>query len=520
MDRQGFLKIVGMGTSTLAISPFIEKVTQKRQMYSSPQIVGEIDQTSAILQTRLVSQDGLPIVTYNTPKALVSGDINGVDGVARFEIADNPSFNNIMKMTWKEAIAENDYIIKQKITNLKAGTHYYMRVCFGQTMNKVSTGQINHFKTLPAKDSEESVSFVVSSCLNLGYFLIGADLKSSQKKEEWRKPADGRDRKLGYRALESIQELRPDFWVQTGDTVYYDHPGSSEKWKEYRAKTRRELRAKWHRQMTLPRMQDLLQQVPTYWMIDDHDFRYNDSDDSKNDKRPSAKLAKDVYCEQLPVANPNNGAKDEIYRTRRVNKHLQIWTMNGRFHRENNRKPDGPNKSIWGKEQYKWLKETLISSNATFKVLIIGTPLIGPDDAYKHDNHVDYGGFQYERDHFFHWLQKHNFLERSLYFVTGDRHWQYHSIHPSGFEEFGTGTITTQNARHGRKPGDPHSTDPLGFIKQPYIQEEPIGGFLKITVNPPMDDRPPTLTFFTMDEDGNILNSETKRAEQGKGMKI
>src|SRR5699024_2787631 len=106
--------------------------------------------------------------------------------------------------------------------------------------------------------------------------------------------------------------------------------------------------------------------------------------------------------------------------------------------------------------------------------------------------------------------KKHNFLEKNFYIITGDRHWQYHSIHPTGFEEFGTGTLTRSHARYGRKPGDPNSTDSMGLITQPYIQEDPTAGFIRVIVEPPTKDRPAKLTFETTAENGDILNSETK----------
>ena len=77
------------------------------------------------------------------------------------------------------------------------------------------------------------------------------------------------------------------------------------------------------------------------------------------------------------------------------------------------------------------------------------------------------------------------FLEdQNFYIICGDRHWQYHSIHPIGFEEFSTGALVDGNSRLGRSPGDPESTDPEGLIEQPYTRTEPSGGFLHVTISP------------------------------------
>ena len=179
------------------------------------------------------------------------------------------------------------------------------------------------------------------------------------------------------------------------------------------------------------------------------------------------------------------------YRTHRVNQDLQIWLTEGRDYRSPNAMPDGPDKTMWGAEQRAWLERTLLESDATFKILISPTPFIGPDDAWccgsnsspsnppKIDNHSDPSGFQYERDAFFAGMIDRGLLEdHNFYLVTGDRHWQYHSIHPTGFEEFSTGALVDGNSRLGRNPGDPLSTDPDGLIEQPYTSPEPSGGFL------------------------------------------
>ena len=80
-----------------------------------------------------------------------------------------------------------------------------------------------------------------------------------------------------------------------------------------------------------------------------------------------------VYDEQVPMSNKKH------YRTFRWGKDLQIWLVEVRDHRSQNFLPDGPDKSLWGKEQLDWFKLTAQASDATFKFLISPTPLVGPD---------------------------------------------------------------------------------------------------------------------------------------------
>jgi alkaline phosphatase/alkaline phosphatase D len=87
------------------------------------------------------------------------------------------------------------------------------------------------------------------------------------------KPYTGPDRELGYPALAAVRKLKPDYFVGTGDNVYYDHPGHCS-----RAQTQHEMRKKHYEHYSQPRFLDLFREVATYWMKDDHDHRFNDSD--------------------------------------------------------------------------------------------------------------------------------------------------------------------------------------------------------------------------------------------------
>jgi alkaline phosphatase/alkaline phosphatase D len=297
--------------------------------------------------------------------------------------------------------------------------------------------------------------------------------------------------------------LKPNFFVGTGDNVYYDTPTKP------RAQTIAELRQKWHEQFVQPRYRDLFAAVPTYWMIDDHDYRIDDGDNS-GDYDPSPEVGRNTMLEQLPVGSA--GDRDvKTYRTHRISKDLQVWFPENRMYRSPNAMPDGPDKSIWGKEQKAWLMRTLKDSDATFKLLISPTPMVGPDDLRKFDNHTNVKGFQHERDEFFAWLKETGILGKNFYILCGDRHWQYHSIHPAGVEEFSCGALVDANARLGRKPGDPQSTDPRGLIKQPYVQNPASGGFLLVEVAPAADGKPATLTFKHHDERGTVLYEHVKK---------
>jgi len=463
--------------------------------HAQGEMAGEVTRTSVILQSRLTAAN-----------SLVDGDVPGSPGVACFELSTEPGFPHFLRTPWMEAVPVNDYIVKRKVTGLRPGTRYWYRLVYGKTPGEVYRGGVCTFRTLPDSSEVGEVRFAVVTGMNYSFFHEG---RPGKPETAYRGP----DEHLGYPALETILSMEPDFFVGTGDNVYYDHPV------ETRARTIPEMRRKWHEQFVQARFKRLFARVPTYWEKDDHDYRYNDADTTdipdeakpKDTGLPTHEEGVRIFREQVPVTDPDD--PDAVtYRTYRVNRLLQLWFVEGRDYRSPNSMPDGPGKSLWGAEQKAWLKETLSASDAVFKILVSPTPLVGPDDAYKRDNHANPKGFRHEADEFFRWLADNGFLEKNFYIVCGDRHWQYHSVHPSGFEEFSCGALVDANARRGRKPGDPRSTDPGGLVRQLYLQEEPSGGFLMVTVGPGDTDGHPTAEFSFYDEKGAKLYSVIKTA--------
>jgi alkaline phosphatase/alkaline phosphatase D len=340
-------------------------------------------------------------------------------------------------------------------------------------------------------------------------------------------PYTGPDKALGYPALASIAKLAPDFFVGTGDNVYYDHPGH-----RGRAQTQHEMRKKHHEQYSQPRFLELFRSVATYWMKDDHDHRFDDSDainpvrirapkqqtyypktniyplESGSGFLPSHELGLRIFREQLPVVDPAD-PKPRTYRTHRVSKDLQVWFVEGRDYRSPLDMPDGPDKTIWGAEQKAWLERTLLESDATFKLLVSPTPMVGPDSAEKRDNHTDINGYRHEGDSFFDWLAESGISPEQFFIACGDRHWQYHAIRPDGYEEFSSGALIDENAIVGSFPGDAGTTDPEGLIRQPHHPREFTGGFLIIGVQPEAEAAVATFDYY--DEHGERLYHHEKR---------
>jgi alkaline phosphatase D len=500
--------------------------TRPTVMNGQGEMAGEVTTTSVILQTRLTSVN-----------RLTDGDVPGAPGTARFEFSTSEDFRDSQRTEWLRAAPEHDFVVKKRLDSLEPGTRYFYRVIYGPDEKSVQVGGTRSFKTLAGAEGAVDVNFVVVTGMNYNAFYRGA------------RAYKGPDRELGYPALKSILDAKPDFFVGTGDNVYYDSGPKH-------AQKPDDMRRFWHEQFVQPRMIDLMGQVASYWEKDDHDTRYNDSDNT-GALEPLPALGKTIFSEQMPVSDPADQDAPP-YRTYRVSKDLQIWMTEGRDYRSPNMS-NAADKTMWGAEQRQWLQRTLLESDATFKILISPTPMVGPDDInriefmggagrgargargaagargsrgtdlgdgrgfeqqplaaavqgqdeLKRDNMTNPGGFRSERDQFFTFLRESGLLKKNFYVICGDRHWQYYSIDPTGVEEFSTGAIIDENSRLGRAPGDPLGNDPKGLIKQPYTNKEPSGGFLKVTVQ---SGAKPTAVFRFYDDHGVEQYAVTKEA--------
>jgi phosphodiesterase/alkaline phosphatase D-like protein len=460
-------------------APVVVQAFSPEQSNAQGELAGEVTAHSALLQSRLTTIPG-PILDSK-------GDIPGAQGWACFEWSENESFAPSKRTPRLEAKAKSDFIIRVSIDGLREGTRYFYRLVF----ENGAVGPTRTFRTLSS--SGDHVSFCMGNCMNYYTFISG------QPNGDGPVTATAEDKQLGYPSFAAMQKLNPDFFIGAGDTVYYDFP------KDSPAQTVPQLRKKWHEQFRFPRLVDFLGNTASFWLKDDHDFRFDDADQS-GDKLPLAFTGMSVFREQMPI-HPASDSVTPNYRTHRMTQDLQLWFLEGRDYRTDNQAPDGPEKSLWGADQRQWLEKTLKESDAKWKVLVSPTPMVGPDRASKSDNHTNPKGFRAEADSFFAWLKKERF--NNVIVLCGDRHWQYHSIHPSGVEEFSVGALHDENSTRGLAPGDPTSTDPQGLIQQPYLSAQPTGGFLYVRSRPNAKGNP-SLDLSFYDDGGKLLHQVVK----------
>jgi len=204
------------------------------------------------------------------------------------EIANRAGFDNARYSDWQRLSPEYDFLAHIRLSDLRPATGYVYRPVV-RTDTETIVGPVARFTTLPGPHRADPVRFAVVTGMHYHRFHADPD-----------KAYTGPDKPLGYPALATLAGLKPDFVVYTGDNVYYDHPESAP------ATTRAELRERWRRQFAQPRYTELFLEVPGFWMKDDHDHRYDDSDRS-GDRPPSHELGVATFTEQAPIAPRGGG---------------------------------------------------------------------------------------------------------------------------------------------------------------------------------------------------------------------
>ena len=386
-----------------------------------------------------------------------------------------------------------DYSVRIRLEGLKPATRYRFRLWMrAEASSRVRAGEVQEFSTAPAADDPADVGFLAATCFHHG------KMKDVQE-GKW--PVDGF--RLFRAILDRVKagKLSFDFAVFNGDTVYLDKQGRN--YRKGRARQPDQMRDRYFDSYVTPLAREFFARFPAYFQKDDHDWRFNDADPIFNPRanagkktvsvgkyyrgEPSGWLGKMIFEEMHPV---ERGADRPPYRTFRWGKGLQIWILESRECRHPNarrlqrykipglRLPDGAGGNphlyypdycgeatvddLWGKRQVAWLLRTLKESDAYFKIIVSPTPVLGPDQKIypqfaanpfrrKQDNHVV--RFREEFGRVLDALEREKL--RNVYFVSGDRHFVWHSRYRRAegdftLEEFGSGPFADDIVAFGK----------------------------------------------------------------------
>ena len=496
-NRRKFIKDFSLSSAAIAISinnkskvlscDFFEN--KKGPFLATGIKIGEVSSTDAIIWARLtkntdrVSDDAPePTILYKNdqtgiferksgkqarpdrePKVIypdgfdintIAGAVPPATGEARVSWkAENT--NTWQKSSWLPVDVNRDAVCQFCLKNLSPAKKYEVKVEGRSTSNNIIASTINAtFKTAPVKSEQAGIRFMVATCQAYHDRDYGSK---------------------GFKIYEHILNEHPDFFVHTGDIVYYDQ----------QAKNLDLARWHWQRMYSFPTLMEFHKLVPGYFMKDDHDTWMNDCYPELKTRFMGDFTFKDgqqLFLDQVPMG-------EKTYRTYRWGKDLQIWMVEGRDFRSPNNMPDGPDKTIWGKEQIEWFKETVQDSDATFRVLISPTPVIGPDRPQKKDN-LSNKVFYHEGEMLRKFIQK----QANMHVITGDRHWQYASRDPeTGVLEFSCGPASNEHAG-GWKKGD---------VRMEELYMQVIGGYLEVEVKRKANQ--PIIIFSHHDVNGNVV---------------
>ncbi len=415
--------------------------------------VGEVTETTAIVWARLTKAEtrnnrGVKFDKTKKAKGLksdapilppvheIEGACPAASGKVRVRYGLKADLSDALETPWAAVGSDQqDGIHQFQLSGLQPGSTYHYVNEATAADGTAGTSFPGKFHTAPAEATPTTLSFCVMTCQ--GY--------------------QDRDHADGHPIYPSMTALDPRFIVMTGDLVYYDSNAP-------RAVSPALARLHWERMFSLPRLLAAMRSTSTYWLKDDHDILADDCWPGMKAGELTFEEGVQIFRQQAPI-----GERD--FRTVRWGRDLQIWFTEGRDYRSPNKMADGPGKTIWGTEQKDWFKRTVKESTATWKVLVSPTPLVGPDRGGKNDNHSN-KGFRHEGDELRGWLKAN--APANFFVVCGDRHWQYHSVHPeSGVQEFSVGPASNSHA--SGSPGE----DP-GYHKFHRV----VGGFLHVELRP------------------------------------
>lgn len=215
-----------------------------------------------------------------------------------------------------------------RLSGLAPGATYRYRVLVDGRSDEGTSGE---FRLAPPPGTPVRATFGVVSCMN-------ARRHPSQ-------PAWSR-----------LLDEAPDLLLQLGDNIYANstRPPAIRGW--YTAQRR------------VPQYARLLLSTPVLATWDDHDFGANDSDGTLPGKERSLAVFRELW------PNPSAGRSDApgVF-FRAAFGDVDIFMLDGRYHRSPNSAPDDEWKTMLGATQFDWLERELRASRAIFKLVCSGS---------------------------------------------------------------------------------------------------------------------------------------------------
>lgn len=206
--------------------------------------------------------------------------------------------------------------------------------------------------------------------------------------------------------FEPMAREKADFMLWLGDAWYTREVDYNSEWGLWNRASR---------DRSLAILQPFWKAMPHYGIWDDHDYGPNNSSKSYILKETS----RDVFRAYFP--NPSAGENGQGIYTVVSHHDVDLFLTDGRWWRSEDRERDSvngqpnPNKRMLGVQQMEWLKNSLLYSNAPFKIIAMGSQVL--NDVSPYDKWTD---FPVERQELLDFIRAYKI--NGVLFMTGDRH--------------------------------------------------------------------------------------------------
>ena len=179
----------------------------------------------------------------------------------------------------------------------------------------------------------------------------------------------------GFEIFNKIADKNPNIMVWGGDNLYLREADWDSKTGIYH---------RYSHSRKLKELQPLLAKTQNFAIWDDHDYGPNDADRGFYLKYQTHKAFKDFWANKTYGIKPEQN--EATYSTFSWGD-AQFFLLDNRWYKSPNDLKTG-NKVLLGNEQLQWLVDNLVTSNATFKVIVIGGQTLNSEAIY--ENYENY----------------------------------------------------------------------------------------------------------------------------------
>lgn len=442
--RRTFLRRAAAGAGTLlgagktiaaaAQAPAIVTAERLRPQITSGVMSGDITRDSAMLWSR----------TDRAARMLV-------------DYALTPDFKDARKIAGPLALERHDYTARIDLRGLPVDRKIYYRVRFQDLVHETAISAPVSGSLIIPGGAARDISFAFSGDeAGQGWGI----------NEAWG----------GYRVYEAMRRFQPDFFIHSGDQIYADGPIQAEVklddgsiWrnlvtpgKSKVAQTLDDYRGNFSYNLLDANKLKFMAEVPFLVQWDDHEVRNNwypgqviGAAEKRYQERALSVLAARARQAMFEYNAFRIDANDpqRIYRAFNYGPLLEVFMLDERSYRgansPNRQTSNTPDAAFLGAEQMRWIKQSLLRSRSTWKVITSDMPIsivvpdLNPDvppgtfEAWANADNGMPSGRELELAELLRFIKRHDI--KNVVWVTADVHYAsatYYSPERAQFTDF------------------------------------------------------------------------------------